>query len=309
MRRDRLDGFAMGLMVLLCAVWGLQQISVKIANAGVPPVLQAGLRSIGAVVLLYGWCLARRVPLFQRDGTLGAGLLAGLLFAGEFLLLFIAVDLTTAGRAVLFLYAAPFVVAVGAHLLVPGERLAGNQVVGLVAAFAGLALAFADGIAGDSGGSLLGDALAAVAALLWGASTVVVKASKLARIPAAKTLFYQLAVSAILLPMAALLWEQTTVGPLTPLILGAVAFQIVVVAFASYLAWFWLVANYPAGRLSAFAFLAPLFGMAFGALLLGERVTPMLGTGVMLVAAGIWLVNRPPRVGAGQPLAGVAGRK
>lgn len=298
MRRDRLDGFAMVLMVGLCAIWGLQQISVKVANMGVPPVFQAGLRSVGAVALLYAWCAVQRIPLFQRDGTFKAGVLCGALFAFEFLLLFLALDLTTAGRAVLFLYAAPFVVAIGAHLFLPGERIGGEQMAGLAAAFIGVGLAFADGFTEGSGGSLLGDVMALGAAVLWGATTVVVKASRLARVPAAKTLFYQLAVSALVLPLAALVWGQVDVGPLTPLVIGAVAFQIVVVAFASYLAWFWLVANYPAGRLSAFSFLTPLFGMVFGALLLGEQVTPLLGAAVMLVAVGIWLVNRPPRTAA-----------
>lgn len=294
MPRDRLDGLAMGLMLLLCATWGLQQISVKVAAAGVPPVLQAGLRSVGATALLWMWCIWRRVPLFDRDGSLAAGLVAGLLFAGEFVLLFVALDLTTAGRAVLFLYVAPFVVALGAHLFIPGERLSAGQALGLLSAFAGVALAFADGIGGAAGGSLVGDLLAVGAAVLWGATTVVVKASRLARIRASKTLFYQLAVSALVLPLLSLLLGEPAPGPLTPLVWGSVAFQIVIVAFASYLIWFWLVARYPAGRLSAFSFLTPLFGMAFGAVLLGERVTPLLGAALVLVAAGIWLVNRRP---------------
>ncbi len=298
MSRDRLDALAMMLMVALCATWGLQQVSIKVANEGFPPVLQAGLRSAGAALLLWGWCAARRVPLFDRDRSLWPGLLAGTLFAFEFLLLFIALDLTTAGRAVLFLYIAPFVVAVGAHLFVPGERLRLVQVVGLVSAFAGVAIAFADGVGLGGDGSLLGDALAVAAAVLWGATTVVIKASRLARVRASKTLFYQLAVSAVVLPPMSLLMAEGAPGPLTPLIVGALAFQIVIVAFASYLIWFWLVANYPAGRLSAFSFLTPLFGMSFGAVLLDERVTPLLGLALALVAAGIWLVNRRPRMAA-----------
>lgn len=295
MGRDRLDGAAMALMMLLCAVWGLQQVSVKVANAGVPPVLQAGLRSVGAVLLLWLWCRARRIPLTGSDGSFYPGVLAGLLFAAEFLLLFVALDHTTAGRAVLFLYTAPFVVAIGVHLLVPGERLNLGQALGLVCAFGGVAIAFADGF-GKSGGSLYGDLLALGAAVLWGATTVLIKSTKLLRIPAAKTLFYQLAVSALVLPPASLLLGEQAAGPLTLLIGASLVFQIVVVAFASYLGWFWLVANYPASRISAFSFLTPLFGMAFGAILLGEAVTPMLGAALVLVAAGIWLVNRRPRL-------------
>ncbi len=301
MARDRLDGLAMGLMVALCAIWGLQQISVKVANAGIAPIVQAGLRSFGAALLLWAWCAIRRVPLFDRDGSLPAGLLAGLLFAGEFLLLFVALDHTTAGRGVLFLYTAPFVVAIGAHLLVPGERLNIGQVAGLVCAFAGVALAFAEGL-GAAGGSVFGDVLAIGAAILWGATTVLIKATRLARVRASKTLFYQLVVSAVVLLPMSLVLDRSPSGPLTPLVLGALGFQIVIVAFISYLAWFWLIAHYPASRLSAFGFLTPLFGMALGALLLDERVTPLLALALTLVAIGIWLVNRRPALAAVQPL-------
>jgi drug/metabolite transporter (DMT)-like permease len=281
------------MLVLLCALWGLAQVAVKVGNEGIEPVFQAGLRSIVATVLLLAWCRLRGVRLWRRDGSRNAGLLAGVLFAGEFLLIFAGMDRTTAARGVVFLYFAPFVVALGAHWFTPGDRLSRTKLLGLLAALAGLALAFADSLRLPSAREFAGDMMCLGAAVLWGATTVVIKASRLARIPAEKTLLYQLAVSGLALPVVSwLAGESWAIRP-DPLVLAAFAYQAVVIAGASYAAWFWLIARYPASRLAAFTFLTPVFGVAFGALLLGETVTPVLLASVALIGLGIWLVNRP----------------
>ncbi|OAN50376.1 multidrug DMT transporter permease [Paramagnetospirillum marisnigri] len=282
----------MGLMVFLCAVWGLNQVAAKLANAGISPVLQAGLRSAGAVPLLWAWSAWRGVALFNRDGSLGAGLLAGLMFAGEFALIFWGLDYTAASRAVVFLYTAPFVVAAGMHVLVPAERLNRVQTLGLGCAFLGIIAAFGETLALPSGTQWIGDAMLLASAVLWGATTLVVRNSALGRLSAEKTLFYQLAVSAVALPLASLALGEAGLRQPTPLVWGLLAFQVAGVAFASYLAWFWLITRYPATRLSAFSFLTPLFGMGFGAVLLGEPLTWPLMLGMGLVGSGIWLVNR-----------------
>ncbi len=292
--RPRLDAAAILLMVLLCACWGFNQVAIKLANAGISPMLQAGLRSFGSALLLWAWSAHRGVRLFGRDRSLGFGILIGLLFGGEFVLLYTGLVFTSASRAVLFLYTAPFAVALGAHFFVPNERLRPLQGLGLAAAFVGTALAFGDALRFPSHRELLGDAMAFAAALLWGGTTVLVKASRLARIPPEKTLLYQLGISALLLP--ALSWavgEHGIVAP-TPIVLAMLAYQIVVVAFASYLAWFWLIARYPAGRLSSFTFLTPLFGVLAGAVLLGEPISAALVAALILVGIGIYLVNRAP---------------
>jgi drug/metabolite transporter (DMT)-like permease len=281
-------------MVTLCAVWGLNQVAAKVVNAGISPVLQAGLRSLVAVLLLWAWSSWRGIRLFERDGSLPAGILIGLLFATEFAFLFWGLEYTTASRAVVFLYTSPFWVALGVHLLVPGERLRRTQVLGLAAAFAGIVIAFGDGFTPSSGTQLLGDAMILAAGLFWGSTTVTVKATRLARVSANKTLFYQLGVSAIALPLLSLLLGERGIFASTPFLWGVFAFQAVIVAFVTYLVWFWLVANYPAGRLSAFTFLTPLFGVIAGALLLGEPLSAGLVVSLALVGLGIWLVNRPP---------------
>ncbi|MDE2228579.1 MAG: DMT family transporter [Alphaproteobacteria bacterium] len=294
MKHNRLDTGAIALMALLCALWGLNQVAIKVADGGIAPVLQAGLRSAGAAVLLWLWAAARGIPLFRRDGTLALGALIAAMFAAEFIFVFGGIVYTNASRAVLFLYTAPFVVAIGAHLFVPGERLRPIHVAGLVSAFAGIALAFADALRLPTHRELLGDAMVLLGAVFWGTTTVVIKATRLARISAHRALFYQLAGSAvILLVLSPLLGERGVFAPSVP-VWAALGFQTVVVAFVTYLAWFGLIARYPVFKLSAFSFLTPLFGLIAGGALLGEPLSALLVAAVALVGVGIWLVNRTP---------------
>lgn len=285
-----LDRRALLLVALLCLSWGLYQVSVKIAGAGIPPLMQAGLRSLGSAVLVLAWCRLRKVPLFGRDGTLGAGLLAGLLFALEFAFIYLGIARTDVARGVLLIYLSPFVVAIGAHVLVPGDRLSAAKLVGLAGAFGGLALV----LGGKGEAQLAGDLFCVLGAITWGGATLVIKVTRLAHISAEKILFYQLAVSALLLPPAS--WA--TGEPLPDLsqapVLLALAYQVVVVSFASYIVWFWLITQYAPSNLAAFTFLTPVSGVLFGALILDEPVTGPMVAALALIGGGIYLVNRRP---------------
>lgn len=289
--RKALDAKAFALMLGLTALWGFQQVAIKLTAPDVSLVMQAGIRSLIATALLLAWSRWRGTPLFGRDGTLGAGIAAGLLFGGEFIFIYGGLEHTAASRMVVFIYLAPVLTALGLHWLVPGEKLVRTQWAGVLVAFAGIALAFGDGFAAARG-SLLGDFFGLVAALLWAATTVLIRATGLARISAAKTLFYQLVVSAPMLLAASLLMSEKGVVVLTPLALASLAYQGVLVAFGSYLVWFWLLTRYLAARLAVFSFLTPLFGVLFGVLILHEPLTPSFVGAALLVGAGIVLVNR-----------------
>jgi drug/metabolite transporter (DMT)-like permease len=289
--RKALDASAFSLMLGLTALWGFQQVAIKLTAPDVSLVMQAAIRSVIATALLLAWAQWRGTPLFGRDGTLGAGVAAGLLFGGEFIFIYGGLEHTAASRMVVFIYLAPVLTALGLHWLVPGEKLARAQWAGVLVAFAGIALAFGDGFAAARG-SLLGDVFGLIAAALWAATTVLIRATSLARISAAKTLFYQLAVSAPMLLAASLLMGEKGVMALTPLALASLAYQGVIVAFVSYLVWFWLLTRYLAARLSVFSFLTPLFGVLFGVLILSEPFTPSFVGAALLVGAGIVLVNR-----------------
>lgn len=294
-KRPHLDRLAVGLMIVLCTIWGLQQAAIKFASFGASPLWQAGVRSAGATLLVLGWATWRRVPLWERDGTLFPGLLAGLLFGGEFALIFIGLEYTTASRGVIFLYTAPFMVALGAKWLLPYEVMRPAQWFGMGLAFAGVLALFGEGLLAPGSGAWLGDLLIFVAAILWAATTLTVKASALARVSPEKTLLYQLVVSAVmLLALSALFGEAGLFAP-APRVWLSLAFQILVVASFSYLAWFWLISEYPATRLASFSFLTPVMGVLAGVLLLGEALTPAVYVALLLVAVGIAIANRPPR--------------
>ena len=294
MIKQRFDGLAVLLLIGLCMLFGLNQVVVKFGLEGISPLMQAGLRSIGATVLLAAWMGFRGERIWFRDGVFWWGILLGLLFAGEFLFLYVALDMTTASHATIFLYTSPFIVALGAHLFIPGESLRMIQSIGLVIAFAGILLVFRDSLGGEV--SLLGDLMALIGAVFWGATTVVLKASPQRHQSPARVLLYQLAVSAVVLPLMSVIMGEPGVTDFTIVVAGSLFFQIVLMAFAGYLAWFWLLSHYPAAKIASFTFLTPLFGVLFAWLILDEQITLDMVGALILVAAGIFLVNKPKRI-------------
>jgi len=288
----KIDLKAAVLLVLLCASWGLQQITIKIAVQSVPPALQGGIRSVGSAILLYLWMLARGDRLRLDDGTFWWGMGVGAFFSVEFLLLYWGLEFTSASRSVIFLYTMPFFTVTGAHWFVPGEQMGKTQLVGLCCAFLGVVAAFSESIGQSQSRMFIGDAMVLFAAIFWAAATIMVKAGPLSKIRASGVLLYQLVVSAVVLPLGAMLLGQTEIREATPLVVGCIAYQIIWVAFITYLAWFWLIRNYPASKLSAFLFLTPIFGVMEGNWLLKEPVSARLLSALAMVCVGIYIVNR-----------------
>jgi drug/metabolite transporter (DMT)-like permease len=293
-RKNHLDTLAVTLLVACCLFWGFQQILIKTTVGEVPPLWQASLRFAGATILLMLWCRARGVPLWEKDGTLGAGVLAGLLFTGEFTCIYLGLHYTSASRVTVFLYTSPFVVALVLPRLVPSEKLRAVQWAGLVLAFAAVALAFSEGFAHGTRSQLLGDAIALAGGTFWGLTTLVIRSSKLATASAEKALFYQVAVTTAVSPLLSLALGESWSLSYSAYAWGSLALQTVVGAFASYLTWMWLLRHYPATQMSSFTFLTPVFGLSLGVALLGEPLTWKLVTALVGVAVGIVLVNRKP---------------
>lgn len=289
-RRD-IDLGGTALLIAIMVILAVNQVVIKLTNEGLQPVFASGLRSLGAVVVIGLWMRLRGVAFDFRPGTRGPGLLAGLIFTVEFLALFIALDLTTVTRVSVIFYSMPVWMAIAAHFLLPGERLTPPRLVGLALAFGGVAWAIIDrsGLGGEA--SLVGDLAALVAALGWMGVSLVPRLSALSQLRVEMQMFWQVLVSAPIMLAAALVY-----GPLvrdfTPLTAWMMLFQIVVVASGVFLAWFWLLQRYKASQVAAFAFLSPVFGVAFGWLWLGETVTPSLLAQLGLVVAGIVLINR-----------------
>jgi drug/metabolite transporter (DMT)-like permease len=269
---------------------------VKISNTGISPSFNAALRSVCAGTILFLWVRARGIPLFARDGTLWPGILCGVFFGLEFVFLYIGLSETPASRGTIFLHCAPFVAAYGEHLFVPGHRLTRTRVIGLLSAFLGLLIAMSDGHSVPTQATtstLRGDVFCLLGGIFWGATTVIVRATNLKQVPAEKTLLYQLAVSLPLLLFSAWLLGEPGITNLAPDVQLAFAYTVVFVVVLGYTTWFWLMRNYSAASLHAFTFLTPLLGVLAGGLLLGEPLTTRLLAGLALVAAGIYIVNKP----------------
>jgi drug/metabolite transporter (DMT)-like permease len=287
-----LDAVAALIMLALTLSWGLNQVSVKLALPEIPPFIQATIRSVGAFAIITLWARLRGVSLTLSDGTLIGGLAAGALFGLEFLLIFPGLTFTAASRATLFIYTAPFFVALGSTTLL-GERLRAVQWIGLLLSFAGLVVAFGVPDAARDGRQLIGDLMMIGAGAAWGATTLVIKGTALRSAPAEKVLAYQLAVSIPMLAAGALIIGERMTAMPGAVSLGWLAYQTFWVVSLTYAVWFAMVQRYSASRLSAFTFLTPLFGVASGHFVLGEPISWAFGLAVALVIGGLILVNRP----------------
>ena len=287
-----LSAGAIALMLMLCLSWGFNQIAVKLVLPDVPPMMQALIRSVGAlpVLLIIGWW--RGVRFFQRDGTLWPGLAAGIVFGIEFVLIYRGLLLTSASRAVVFLYTAPFFVALGSYSFL-GERLRAWQWGGLGLSFAGVALAIGVPQANVDADVLLGDLLIVAGGALWASTTLLIKATSLLKAPAEKGMGYQVAVSIPILALAAWISGDRITHVPSTLSLALLAYQAFWVVGLTFLLWFALVKTYSASKLSAFTFITPLFGVVASYFIMHDTLTLAFGVAALLVIAGLYLVNRP----------------
>jgi drug/metabolite transporter (DMT)-like permease len=284
---------AVALMLMLCLSWGFNQIAVKLALPDIPPMMQALIRSMGALPVLLLIARLRGAKLFVSDGTLVAGLFAGLMFGLEFVLIFRGLLLTSASRAVVFLYTAPFFVALGSYQFL-GERLRASQWGGLALSFVGVALAIGVPQANVDSSVLLGDLMIVAGGALWAATTLLVKATPaLLSAPPEKALGYQVALSIPILGFAAWISGESIPGVPGPLALSLMVYQAIWVVGLTFLIWFVLVKTYSASKLSAFTFITPLFGVVASYFIMHDTLTPIFGAAALLVIAGLYLVNRP----------------
>ncbi len=292
-RRDAIDTVAVALMIGLTFSWGLNGVAAKITNSGFNPIFATFFRSALGAVLVFAWCRYRRVRLFGSDGTLWPGIVAGALFGFEFVLIFFGLDFTSVARSVLLVNTMPFWVLIGAHFLL-GERMTLEKLAGLALAFAGVGVVFSDKLSLIGPQALVGDLMSLGAGLLWGATTLVIKSSRLVRASAEKILLYQLVVSAIvvvpLVPLAGPVLREVSAAAV-----GSLFFQAIYIVAFTYVLWFWLMRRYPAAGLSSFAFLTPVFGVFLGGVLLDEPLSARLFVALAMIAAGLAIVNRPQR--------------
>lgn len=288
-RRSHLDGFAVATMLVLTVIWGLNTVLSKVSMVGFNPVLMNLLRSTIASTAILIWCHWRGIAIFTRDGSLKAGVIVGALFGIEFVLIYAGLDMTSASRCILMTNTMPFFVMIGAHFML-GERITPPKLLGIIVAFAGVAVVFFDKLSLPSPNALYGDFLSLLGGLAWAATTLAIRKFGLTKVAPEKTLLYQLA-GAVLVALPFLPFSGPLVRNVTWLPVASLLFQSLIVVAITYVVWFWMISRYPATGLTVFTFLSPVFGVMFGGLLLGEPMTVGLFAGLGLVVLGLILVN------------------
>ncbi|WP_374833322.1 DMT family transporter [Paenochrobactrum pullorum] len=290
------DGMALALVLFLMFTWGLNQVAIKVGNQGFNPMLMASARSVLGGGLVFLWCQYKKIPLFNPDGTFWPGILAGLLFGSEFVLIFMAMDYTNVGRVTLMMNMMPFWVAIGSHYLL-GERMSLQAVIGMLIAFAGVFLVFSDRVSSVGAYAYIGDLMALAGGIMWSMTNIVIKRSSLTRAAPEKVLLYQLAVASIVpLPFMALSGSLMRSPDMWSII--AFLFQALFVVAFTYPLWFWMLRRYPVSKLSNFAFLTPAFGVLMSGILLSEALGWKIFAALILIALGLIIINRPVRTGS-----------
>ena len=289
MTKQTLDFGAVSLLTVLCILWGFNALSIKVSNEGLAPIFTVGIRSVIAGLCLVAWMRFKKIRLFP--GHLLDGVMVGCLFGVEFVFLYCSLLYTTVSSAWILLYTSPFFHALGAHVFLEGDRLSLNKGLGLILAFAGIAILLSKHFGFPSPTQLLGDLLALSAAFLWAATTIYIKRRMVGSISHHHTLLYQTLFSIPILFLLSGLLENEAVLQINGLILLALGYQSIVVAFISFLVWFYLVHSYPVSRLSAFTFLTPVFATLAGIVLLHEPLSMRVMLSLVLVSIGIYVVN------------------
>lgn len=291
-RKDRLDAFGGAMVVGVMLLLAFNQIIVKVVNAGLQPVFFAGLRSALAIFFVWAWLVWRKRPPRLRRATLPMGVLMGVVFAAEFLCLFLALDLTTVGRTSVIFYSMPVWFALMAHFGL-GDRITPIRAAGLLLAFAGAAWAILSGPSTGEG-SLAGDLFALVGAICWAGTAYIARRPVMRAEGPEMQLFWMVLVSAPILLLAAPFFGPL-IRDLEPIHLFWLVFQASVVVAGGFVSWLWLMSVYPASTIASFSFLTPIFALSLGALIFGETVTWAILGAAVLVAVGIVLINRPVR--------------
>jgi drug/metabolite transporter (DMT)-like permease len=295
MYRAQLHWQPIAALLLLALTWGANMAVVKLAYGEMAPLFMCGLRSLVASVCLYLWIRARGIKIFPSTHIVLHGVVIGFLFGLEFGLIYFGLQFTFASRTYVLLYTAPFFVAIGAHLLLKGDRLNPWKVAGLVLAFTGVLALFINDLGTFSMKTLPGDILALVGGAVWGFTTIYLKKFLAERTVPLQTLFYQVFFSTPFLLLASFALEGPYISGFSLMGAFSLFYQCIIVAFLSYLIWFDLIHRYPVSLLHAFSFFTPVLGVFLsGSLILGEPIRMGLIFALILVSLGMVLVNRQP---------------
>jgi O-acetylserine/cysteine efflux transporter len=282
------------LAILVAAIWGFSFVVIKVGVSTVPPLLLTGLRFLFAA---FPAILFVRRPKAHFAYVAGYGFFVGVL---QFGLLFVAIKQgLPAGLASVVIQSQVFF-TIGLAALLFGEKSKPVQIAGALIAIAGIAL-----IAWTrwTGAALLPLLFCLGAAIAWSIANTLSKRSGeknalsfivWASLTAPMPLFV---LSALTEDHAAIMATLTHPTWLSAISIAFLAWPATILGFGT---WSFLLSRYPANQVSPFALLVPVFGLAGGIGLLGEKVQPLALAGSLLVLGGLILTVLGPRIFARQ---------
>ena len=288
-KKNNIDLLGGTTLIIFSMLLGLNQALVKIVNYGIHPVFQVGLRSLIAAIPVLVFCILFKKKLSIRDGSFLPGVICGLIFALEFILLFFALEYTSVARSSILFYSMPVWLSIAAHFLFENEKLNFIKVLGFSISILAVFIALFSKEETIQG-NIVGDIFALIASFLWAAIVLIVRTTKLKNSSPEMQLLYQLVVSSILvLPIC--FYFDFYLREINIQIISIFLFQSLIIVAAGFLIWFWILSIYPASLMASYSFFGPIFGVFFGWLILNEEISIFLFVSLLLVSLGIYLIN------------------
>ena len=291
-KKDQLDSFGVIALIGFSVLLGINHVVIKIVNTGIQPIFFCGLRSVIATIFVVGWMMYKRIPILIDIESAKLGIIAGLIFAGEFLCLFVALDYTSVIRNSIIYYSMPVWLTLMAHFFLPEEKITKTKIMGLLIAFSGVcwAILVRDNVS-TTAGSLIGDLFALAGSIGWALIILMARGTGFSKIGPEMQLLWMVLISGPVLILISPLFGDLIRDFHTLHLLG-LAFQSIIVVAGGFIFWLWLLSIYPASGVASFAFLSPIFGIACGWIFLNETLDPsIIGSGLMVII-GIYLINK-----------------
>ena len=292
-KKNKIDAFGAGALISFSLLLGINHVVIKIVNVGLNPIFFAGIRSFIAFLFIIIWMkFTRKTIVFNKKNT-NICLIAGLVFALEFLFLFLALDFTSVSRNSIIYYSMPLWLTILLFFTKNKEKLSFIKLLGLILAFSGVVISVSKNDSGliINSSSLFGDFLAFLAALFWALLIIIAKNSNFNKEMPEMQLLWMVMVSGPILICFSFFIEDP-IRDFQIIHIWGLLFQSIVVVAGGFLFWLWLLSKYPASGVASFSFLTPIFTIFFGWLILSEVMTPDFIFAAFLVITGLILINK-----------------
>ena len=292
-KKNKIDTFGAVALISFSLLLGINHVVIKIVNVGLNPIFFAGIRSFIAFLFIIIWMKFTRKPIVFNKKNINICLIAGLIFALEFLFLFLALDFTSVSRNSIIYYSMPLWLTVLLFFTKNKEKLSFIKLLGLILAFSGVVISVSKNDSGliINSSSLFGDFLAFLAALFWALLIIIAKNSNFNKEMPEMQLLWMVMVSGPILICFSFFIEDP-IRDFQIIHIWGLLFQSIVVVAGGFLFWLWLLSKYPASGVASFSFLTPIFTIFFGWLILSEVMTPDFIFAAFLVITGLIFINK-----------------